>query len=74
MKLIKKDEEWNERNEESLQRIKEIDLLQRVQHENLLRYFEHFEEVIFGVDCLCLVSELCEVIFSFDLFYFRLHH
>ena len=56
MKTVKKGKEWDQENDE-----KEVDLLQRLRHENIIRYFEHFDESIFDSEYFCVVCELCEV-------------
>lgn len=56
LKIVKKGEEWDEQNEKN-----EVHLFKLIKHDNLIKYFEHFDELIFGSDYFCLVCELCEV-------------
>lgn len=57
----------------------EANILSRLNHENLIKYYEHFE---FGINetsrKICIVTEFCEVIlvsyFEYNiLFYFFFH-
>ena len=64
MKTMKIDPDCDNRNEENEN---EVNLLQQLRHDHVIRYFEHFDEPILGSDYFCLVCELCEVIFN--LFY-----
>ena len=41
----------------------EVELMKRIKHENIIRYYEHFDETIFGSLHFCFVCEFCEVIF-----------
>jgi serine/threonine protein kinase len=59
---MKKTEEWDEE-----MAIKEVDVLKELNHEHLIKYFEHFDEFIFGADYFCIVCELCEVVYFISL-------
>ena len=59
---MKKTDEWDEE-----MATKEVDLLKELNHEHLIKYFEHFDEFIFGADYFCIVCELCEVIYFISL-------
>ena len=59
IKLIKEnDDEWE----------KEASLLSRLSHENILKYYEHFEIISKESQCHpCIITEYCQVIFPFHL-------
>lgn len=40
----------------------EFNNLLRISHENILRYFDHFDCCISGMDHTCVITEFCEVI------------
>lgn len=39
----------------------ELAVLFRISHENILKYFDHFDHEERGVDCICIITEYCEV-------------
>lgn len=39
----------------------EISLLSKIHHENIVRYFEHFDQVIDALDYTCIITEHCQV-------------
>mgnify|MGYP003385454995 CR=1 FL=1 len=39
----------------------EFSLLLKINHENILRYFEHFEDVYDDLDCTFIITEYCQV-------------
>ena len=39
----------------------EFSLLLKISHENILRYFEHFEDVYKDLDCTFIITEYCHV-------------
>lgn len=42
-------------------------MLLRISHENILRYFDHFDHVIDDLDHTCVITEYCEASSSFKL-------
>lgn len=40
----------------------EVDILKNISHENVIKYFDHFEVTIFDSNYFCLICEFCEVI------------
>lgn len=55
---MKKDEDWEDRNEMAEN---EMSLLKKINHEHCISYFAHFEDLIYGTRLFCVVCELCEV-------------
>lgn len=39
----------------------EVFLLLQISHENILRYFEHFDHEIDGFEYTCVITEYCQV-------------
>ena len=39
----------------------EFSLMWRINHENILKYYEHFDHKIRGRDYTCVITEYCEV-------------
>ena len=61
MKTMEKGDDFEEQRNE-------VDLIKPLKHDNIVRYFDHFEETIFGSDYFCFVCELCEVVFRVLVF------
>jgi len=40
-------------------------ILSRLNHENIIKYYEHFEQVVIGCNNLCIVTEYCRVISNY---------
>ena len=55
MKVIKK------RHNEKVQN--EFSLLLEINHENIVRYFEHFDGIYDRLDCFFIITEYCHVRF-----------
>lgn len=47
----------------------EVDLMKRIKHDNITRYYEHFDETISGSQYFCFVCEFCQVIVEHSLCY-----
>ena len=45
----------------------EIKILWKVDNENIIRYFDHFELRISNWNTICIITEYCEVRFSNSL-------
>lgn len=45
----------------------EIKILWKVDNENIIRYFDHFELRISNWSTICIITEYCEVRFSNNL-------
>lgn len=39
----------------------ELFLMKKIKHENVVQYFDNFDEVLFGSEYLCIISEFCQV-------------
>ena len=46
----------------------ELKLMKQINHENIIKYFENFDEECYGTDYLCIISEFCQVL-QFNRFY-----
>ena len=57
MKIIKNDYEINETAQN------ELILIKRINHENIIRYFDNFEDKFYGMNYLCIICEFCPVLF-----------
>ena len=42
----------------------EFALLLEINHQNILRYFEHFEDVYKDLECTFIITEYCHVSYS----------
>ena len=40
----------------------ELKLMKQINHENIIKYFENFDEECYGTDYLCIISEFCQVL------------
>ena len=70
MKIIKNTSEVGSKQKVQ----KEFVLLLEINHENILRYFEHFEDVYADLDCSFIITEYCHVYNEqFYIFNFFLH-
>ena len=56
MKIIKNDFEINETAQN------ELILIKRINHENIIRYFDNFEDKFNGMNYLCIICEYCPVL------------
>ena len=63
MKIIKKNDEDTSENE--------LNHMLTINHENILRYFDHFDHLIDYVNNTCIIYEFCEVRRYFFLVYFN---
>ena len=41
--------------------LNEFSLMWKISHENILKYYEHFDQEIDGLDYTCVITEYCEV-------------
>lgn len=57
MKIIKNDYEINETDQN------ELILIKRINHENIIRHFDNFENKFYGMNYLCIICEFCPVLF-----------
>lgn len=48
----------------------ELNLIRGLAHENVLKYYDNFETIFMGSECLCLIIEFCEVKFFFYQIFF----
>ena len=55
MKQIKK-------GEDSDNDFDEFSLMWNISHENILKYYDHFDHEIDDLDYICVITEYCEVI------------
>lgn len=39
----------------------ELNVLPSLNHDNIIKYYEHFEAYVYGSNSLCIVTEYCEV-------------
>lgn len=39
----------------------ELKLLKKLNHENIIKYFDHFDEKLHDSEYLCIICEYCEV-------------
>jgi serine/threonine protein kinase len=46
----------------------ELILMKKIKHENIIRYFDNFDEDRFTNDYLCIISEFCPVLY-FNMIY-----
>lgn len=55
------------RNEEdeTVTEMNEIETLKKTSHDNIVKYFEHFEATIDDSLSICIVLEFCEVLIHF---------
>ena len=42
--------------------LNELLIMKTLFHENIIRYFDHFDEQCFGTDYLCIICEYCKVL------------
>ena len=42
----------------------ELILMKKIKHENIIRYFDNFDEDRFSTDYLCIICELCPVYYT----------
>ena len=47
----------------------EFSLMWRINHENILKYYEHFDHEIDGLDSTCIITEYCQVRFLYNINY-----
>lgn len=40
----------------------ELKLMKQINHENIIKYFDHFDDECYGADYLCIISEFCQVL------------
>ena len=40
----------------------ELRLMKQINHENIIKYFDHFDQECFDTDYLCIISEFCQVL------------
>ena len=40
----------------------ELKLMKQINHENIIKYFENFDDKCFGMEYLCIISEFCKVL------------
>ena len=50
-------------NEQAQEHNNEVEVIKSIKHDNIIQYYEHFDETILGSQYFCFVYELCEVIF-----------
>lgn len=46
----------------------EVELMKRIKHDNIILFYEHFDETISGSQYFCFVCEFCEVIFKLFIY------
>ena len=39
----------------------ELKLMKQINHENIIKYFDHFDDQFYGTDYLCIICEYCQV-------------
>ena len=39
----------------------ELRLMKQINHENIIKYFDHFDQQFYGTDYLCIICEYCKV-------------
>ena len=39
----------------------ELDLMKQINHDNIIRYFDNFDEECYSTDYLCIICEYCQV-------------
>ena len=58
MKMIRKDSDTEN----------EFLIFLQISHENVLKYFDHFEHEEDGLDYICIITEYCQVHYCFIIF------
>lgn len=48
----------------------ECSLLFNIKHENIVKFYEHFDHEIDGLDYTFVITEFCEVFFCLAMFFF----
>ena len=56
MKIIKSERERERESNEN-----ELVTLWKINHENIVKYYEHFENKMYGRNCTCIITEYCQV-------------
>ena len=58
MKMMKNDYEINETAQN------ELILMKKTDQENIIKYFDNFEDKFYGMNYLCIICEYCPVLYK----------
>ena len=58
MKMMKNDYEINEPAQN------ELILMEQIENENIIRYFDSFDDKFYGMNYLCIICEFCPVLYK----------